>query len=511
MALTIDLYKKFNKRTNSTKQPLGTAAKDSFSCSLKAPSSIINPVVDVAIVPVTPGTSDDPAEIGYNYAYIAEFGRYYFINDWQYNMGVWTATLSVDVLASFKTGIGALSKYVSRSASDYDLNIKDAYYPAKSPATKTITNVTSPLTTGGTSGTFILGLIGERPSANVPCVGGVCYYALTYSEMVEFVNYLMGSTLANIIKDDAAGLTESVTKAMMNPCEYVASCIWLPFTVSTPTPAIYVQPKIGWWNTSPLTTGCKALGSGGWDALTQEAIDSYVHTFTLPDHPQVARGNYLNAEPYSKYKFHFEPWGDIDIDGNVILTQLTRKVTYAIKVELITGMAALELWAGTSTGGLLLSRDVAQLGIPFPLAQIITEVQPMNLGTALGAVVAGAAYAATSGGTLMDVVTGTIDALNSYNSKPSVRGVPGSLIDYYGGKSGITGNDYKAQGPYIETTTFSLVNEDLVEVGRPLCQIRTLSTLSGYIECADAEHDVAALAGEKEKISAYLTGGFFYE
>ena len=69
---TIRMYN-FNKKLNSTKKPnvVGT----SFSCEMKTSSSILFPVVEIR-------TSNNNRQIPlYNYAYIQEFQRYYWIDD----------------------------------------------------------------------------------------------------------------------------------------------------------------------------------------------------------------------------------------------------------------------------------------------------------------------------------------------------------------------------------------------------------------------------------------------
>lgn len=493
--ITVTFYK-FNKRTNSTLRP--TAAGTNFSCSLKDGCSILDPEIEIH-------SSVNPAE--YNYAYIADFKRYYYAGDWIYFQGLWTCPLTEDVLASWKAEIGDLTKYIARSSYEWNGNIKDAFYPALANVNKSITKLASPFVSPGLNGTFILGLIGERPNANVPCVGGICYYALTYAEMADFINYLMGSTLAALMKDDAAGFSEAIVKAMVNPTDYVASCVWLPFDVTTLT-AQTVQPKIGWWDTAPLASGCHPLGSGGLASLYQTVGSSV--TFALPDHPQISRGAYLNAPPYSSFRLHFDPWGDIDIDANVMLSRASRNVTYTMRAELITGMAVLELWAGSVSEGLLLSRSMAQVGIPVSVAQIITELQNMSLSSVVGSVVTGAVYAASNGGNLTDAIRGALDAAESYHSKASINGVNGSLISYVGTNAPAS-NDYSTAGPYLETIQLSLATEDLADFGRPLLAQRKISLIPGYIECANGDHDIEAYTREKAQISAYLTGGFFYE
>lgn len=68
--------------------------------SLKDETSIINPVILIQADNVS----------GYNYAYIKEFDRYYFIDDIvSVRTGLWKIKLSVDVLESFQTEIKNLS------------------------------------------------------------------------------------------------------------------------------------------------------------------------------------------------------------------------------------------------------------------------------------------------------------------------------------------------------------------------------------------------------------------
>lgn len=110
----------FTKRINSTAQPSGGT---SYSCILKEPTSVAAP--EIALI--WNGSSNPTA---YNYAYIADFRRYYWVNNWTYKDRQWVARLAVDPLASFKSEIGASAKYVLRAASDYDPEAIDTLYPA---------------------------------------------------------------------------------------------------------------------------------------------------------------------------------------------------------------------------------------------------------------------------------------------------------------------------------------------------------------------------------------------
>jgi len=56
-----------------------------------------------------------------------------------------------------------------------------------------------------------------------------------------------------------------------------------------------------------------------------------------------------------------------------------------------------------------------------------------------------------------------------------------------------------------------LVDESNQDRGRPLCKVRTISSLSGYIMVSDADIEISAMEAEQQEIRGYMEGGFFYE
>ena len=56
-----------------------------------------------------------------------------------------------------------------------------------------------------------------------------------------------------------------------------------------------------------------------------------------------------------------------------------------------------------------------------------------------------------------------------------------------------------------------IADEDLSSRGRPLCKAVQLSGLSGYVQCIDADPEIACTVEEGDSIRAYLNGGFYYE
>ena len=75
--------------------------------NLKEETSIISPVINIK--------KSDP--VRYNYCYIPDFKRYYYINNIEsVRQGIWRLYLQVDPLMSFKRDILALSVVVSKQS-----------------------------------------------------------------------------------------------------------------------------------------------------------------------------------------------------------------------------------------------------------------------------------------------------------------------------------------------------------------------------------------------------------
>ena len=82
----------------------------SISGKLRESCDLINPVLTIQQYNV----------IRYNYAYIPDFHRYYFINKvTSINRNLWRIELEVDPLMSFKGDILALQVVVDKQSSDY--------------------------------------------------------------------------------------------------------------------------------------------------------------------------------------------------------------------------------------------------------------------------------------------------------------------------------------------------------------------------------------------------------
>ena len=63
----------------------------------------------------------------------------------------------------------------------------------------------------------------------------------------------------------------------------------------------------------------------------------------------------------------------------------------------------------------------------------------------------------------------------------------------------------------IQAVFHAVANDDNNDLGRPLCEVRTISALGGYIECINAHCPITGTLGEQEEVEQFLNNGFYYE
>ena len=463
---------KITKRINSTKQPSPTDGK-TFSCQLKDETSFINPILKFSPDHLTASVFSPDV---YNYAFILYWNRFYYITDWKYINGSWEAYLTVDVMASFRSEIGATSAYIIRSNSASNGNIIDSFYPAKTDVTIQKTNVACAwYNVAPSGGSYILGVINYE---NGNKIGALNYYALTTSQLSSILNYLFTDNIYNASSISEMG--SGLYKSLFNPFQYIVSCLWFPFATSA-FGSSQTDVKVGYWS-----TGVQGI-------IVSSLAEKTFVTATLPDHPQLSRGSYLNRAPYTKHTLYIPPFGCIPIDTNFI--SIGKYLYSAVLVDHITGQATIRVALSPSSSNLneynIMCERTGMIGVPIQLAQVLTDyVNTLSSATD----VISSALSFNLGG----VFKGLLSAVESQMPKVSTSGANGSFIE-------------TLQYPQLISEFLNIVNENQTEFGRPLCDTRTISTLSGYIQCGEADHAFSGTRAENEEINRNMQAGFFYE
>lgn len=113
MQINLFTYNKERNRINKTEYLFNRFALDG---TLRDNTSVVNPVIKVE--------KTNPTAYGYNYLYIPDFGRYYFIDDIvQIRHNVWEIHARVDVLYSFMTEILANKCIIEKAENSPDANL----------------------------------------------------------------------------------------------------------------------------------------------------------------------------------------------------------------------------------------------------------------------------------------------------------------------------------------------------------------------------------------------------
>jgi hypothetical protein len=494
---TLILYEGFEKKENSTKRP-STGTTRYIQGILKEPCSLMTPVIKIERLPndVIPGN--------YTYARWVQANRYYFIEDWVWANGLWEVHMKEDVLATFKTEIGNSTEYVLRTDSTTDFNgeITDTTYPATTDVQTETVGYPNVFTPNISNGCYIVGIISGN---NTQAVGAISYYLMTSAQFGALKDKLLSDdnliTMGLAVLDPSSGaLTPTITdislellKTMYNPYQYIVSCMWFPFMESLIVNKTAVTSiKIGWWD-YPLN---------GY-RLYAQTVSLVERNITFQQHPQAnTRGSYLNYAPYSK-RYLMGRFGTVPLDSFSFKVGDTIELMYVI--DLITGQCRVEIGRIRGQDFDLLTDKHFLLGVPIQLAQVGVDY----LGTAVNAIntipqaIGGAISGIASGkgaimGAIAGAASGVYNTIQSAMPQVETSGTNGSFL---------TAN-YET---YSVSQFFKIVDEDIAHRGRPLCELRQINTLSGFILCSEGEIDISCYDNERKEIVRYLTEGFFWE
>ena len=217
--MVVQFYK-ISKRVNSTAIP-PAASGIQRHVSLKSTSSIINPVIELRGIP------DDYPD--YNYMYIQKFGRFYFISDIKWEVGVWTISCSIDVLASWRGYIRNTEAHILLSTSDYNAKLVDNRMAVGADYIVTtdthdfegfagfspdIEHYAHP------NGYYCLTVISGEKNLAISSGATVTYF-LTTSEMTSFAQELVAPDMWNSLK-----------QFFTNPMDGIIECYYLPIDVT---------------------------------------------------------------------------------------------------------------------------------------------------------------------------------------------------------------------------------------------------------------------------------------
>lgn len=448
--MQVQLWSGFTKKRDSTKRPSGVPHV--VEVSLKRETSMTNPTLIMTI--------DNEV---YNYLWIPDWGRYYFIDDIVYgNSNLCELRCTLDILATYKDNISNYVGFIERTShpSWYNTDINDNAISVEDvveymDSESTYCNISNGLL-------YIVRIIG-RGTTN-----GIGTFVMNRSQMQKIFSSLWGDVDNGSVTGD---IIDFLQLYISNPSQYIVGCYSSPIGAS-----VYAN------NTSNETV---FLGGHETDLKLDRINNGQViveSNLTLRK-PASLYSDFRKTDPtFSQYTIYIPTIGTFPLSADIMDSTLTMDIS----ADLISGDLFFKLKANGH-----------------PVATYNSSCySSMSIGTLNSAngVVAGTMQAGVSLLTANPV--GLIQgAQSAFSPTPSVIGSQGG------------------------TGCVSLANEIVISVlqkrsaefptmvyGRPCCRNMALSQLSGhYIKCANSSIDIAGTESDKNAVNSYLDSGFYLE
>ena len=468
--MEIILFTNFSKRRNSTKQPNDSSGRTK-SVTLKDKCSIMNPSFFLA-----------DAE---QYVYLKAWGYYYFIDSIEYDInGASYIRCTMDVLASFRTNILATSAFVKYSSSDYDVNILDTRITQLVTSDYTVHdyNFDEETPMFHNAGTYILTVTNDTY--------GVTHYAMDTQTLQGFLHDLINAS-NNII--------ENIVLRYGGLFSSIMSLRWLPVLED-------VLPIAGYGEHIEIGLANFEITA---DRLTTNPHFTVGKTITIPWH-------YTDFRRHSMYTniFITLPYiGKVEIDPMEVMGIDTLRITYTVNA--LTGTADVLIVKDNLGSEKVIATYNATIGRTLPIS--VTSIDAEGALAGMSSIVnAGTDMFA---GSMTDYPTLTEQEFLS-DTKTAVNGLlKGVLARLKGSTTSIgtySGTCYEARigSPIIEVISRDCrtTPEELTALyGRPCDKVRTMSSLSGYVETVGFFINVSCLRDIKEKINKQMDTGVYLE
>ena len=482
--MNIRTWSNFSKRINSTRQPAAADGRQ-ISCYLKEETSIRNPSFILA----------DPMPA---ITYVQAFGNYYFVDD-IINLDANRAEVacSLDVLATYRASILGYTAFVERSASNYDVMLRDPLLSAQQ--NYSVDDVTT---------TDISDIFNQTG----------LYAATVLTKTRGLVIYLSNSlgVYKGILDSgcyDASDIAEWITSkvaASFDADVYIGSVKWMPLNLANHGLSIDLSANPPQFVIGPLGVKPGFIPGGSvvkW--IYPESNIGTVKKLTLPS--TNIYNDFRDGDPrFVQYSLTLPGVGTVQLDSAFVGSCIhnSRDLYAGIYMDISTGQITyiIETFIGGSYVKFCEFKGSCAVDVPIGKSR----ANPIETATTFiggtSAAVSGLLGGGGSGGSIAgaagtSLITGlqTIDA--AISPQTSILGGGGNRSDLWAHANNI----------YLNRKIFGQKQFALGVAGRPLMQNVQLSTLSGFCQCGNASVPVNARDAERAEINSYLNSGFYIE
>ena len=469
--MQINLYQN-SKRTKST--AVISATPYSLDAQIKDNCSVENPILLLQF---------DPTE--YNYVYIPDWDRYYFISGWQYSVGLWEISLTEDYLASFKSEILATSAIIAY-AHGSEASIVDKRIPINSSTTA------SSIATASIQGINFLDTL-YSPILSITGKGSNGVYYVSYTDVMELLDGFDGW-----FNDNVPDFFNAIKQLFYGGS--AANCI---------------KSAIGlcWIPTAFITTENIVLGnypakdSHGSAIVGKrvQPIETHNANISIP----WRYSDWRRSEPYSSIRLFLPLVGNVSISADAAKNDSQLDITYAFNNT--SGDINIKVVGHTS--GIIFNTSSANGSSAVHIGSSNTNYGKItaSIGGGIAAIAGGAATILTGGAALPAVlgIGGGIAAA----AAGTIQGLGGSTE----GSGGLGGGSAIALGSSVtcQVITKELSDQQLnlsLKMGKPLFKNTAIGNYSGYVQTEGFQFGSSkASSAERDAINSLLDSGIYVE
>lgn len=438
--------------------------------------------------------SDYPFSItDFNYCYIPSLDKYYYINNpILVTSELFRLELTEDVLMSLKTEFRELDAFVTRNEFTFDKLIKDDLTNFRWSKSVEIVNVkgdASNLFSRDNQYSIMFTYLTDT------VIGGNTPYGPASSEPFnKSTNYLVLTSIS----------AKNLSKLIYNDDtkrSFVKNMKVYPYSI-----------RYSEYTNTYFDIGTERVNISDF----MVAGERYKAPIYLPEYLQIGYNYYygrtnipsnidfLDYEPFSKYELWipFHRW--IEIDANYVLNKLL-EIRYVVDYDSGTSSVVV-----TSSGTVIYTNDV-ELGVDIPLSttnqrEANDKALSMGLNTGIGLIGSALSMASLNP---IGVASGVLSASKVISS--AVTGFNTNYVKANGMTSNSNLGYYNPYVPQLRITRNIPVgyNSDYFHLkGRPLYQVKTLSSLSGFTQIDDIHlENIKAFQDEKDELYNLLKSG----
>lgn len=479
----------FSKRVNSTKRPndaQGVSVSVSIKQNVPKGQSSSQSGTETFLSHPTIWVQGDYTE----YNYMKFKGRYYFVRDIQLTINNATVLYGeIDALATYKDAIVNSSQYVLYDETT-NTEIPDDRLSMYSSCHTNYDDANMPFYDA--DGSLIVALNGE---------GNIDYFMVDRGTLRNLTAGF-GQWMRDNFWDETPGrvITQLVSSGSI--AENVVSAFWMPFKI--PSLHLIPVPSLSLGNYDTQLPGYAIMGR----------IDKENVTIDIP----WRYSDWRNREPYTSVYLYLPFVGLVNIPGNQIiganylsvdvaidyytgdLAYLVKTVTPSTDTDVIVGTYGASPAAALPIGSSNISGKQVSNGIvaaSFGGAGIASAFAKIASSTNAAGIAAGVAQYAAS------IVGGTAGILGSISPLNQTIGGTGSAAG--------SGLDMKIQCFTVAHDISGGRDGASPFFGTPTMMYKSLSRISGYVQCSQATVDVAATEEFREIINNFLNRGIYIE